>query len=790
MVTLSKQQGITLLDIHTDSMLVIQYFEQTCDQVEQRLIALYQEIQSVVADGSMHLNFHHVKAHAKKGTPQYNLNNTEVDSMCTAVIKVNDLERRIQGPSRMAPFDAPRNVMKPRMGPRIGAKYSTDPPYAPLDPNERDPRAVVDLVKDSGDILYMCPLCDPCTAAPFKDRRALLLHIKSIHRPALDMPHDIKQLFQIARCSACHGYYASIGINRHHCLGHPPAQNNTNPAPARDVLQHLPQRRNIGNLPGILPMASPADIADDLVDRLSGISFDDIFLKQIRTVVELHHSSVPMWSEALAFMMEGIITYAFQATMAPEDQQLAMAYLKLFFLLPRLLLHSSKGVAVRARLILTGRLEAFEKLYLESEPEPRVASNHPFSTLRQQQETINRRVSTLVKSCDLSRAINSLVLPPRVDITQDVIQKVHELHPIAQPEHRIPNSAPTKVNLDPGERIYQFQLLNRIIKDLKTHVAPDTTGLRPGHIKCIFRGRKGPYSPEVRCRNMLDSLIHYIMSDPERFGEVDLWRYFFGGKLTLLMQNKVRPISQKNTLLKLINAILGRLHDDELRRSAGPGHLNGKKDGPLAAAVMAQMELDYAQCNPHQVRCVLVTDAKNAFQSASRSNCYRLLHGNEHLKKCLAPFFAMQHKGEQNIVWAQANLVLKVSSGFTQGDINASKLFTVNTASLVSGLQQAALSNQLQEENATVVAIIDDITIMGDLKAVTRAEEVRADLQKNPNYLVNPQKQYVYTTTALHMETIKQQLPDHEVRYIGSQLGFKLSGIPMGGDAFIRHRCN
>jgi len=104
LVMLSKQQGITLLDIHTDSMLVIQYFEQTCEKVEQRLIALYQQIQSVVA-GLMHLNFHHVKAHAKKGTPQYNLNNTEVDSMCTEVIKVNDMERCIQGPSRMASFD-------------------------------------------------------------------------------------------------------------------------------------------------------------------------------------------------------------------------------------------------------------------------------------------------------------------------------------------------------------------------------------------------------------------------------------------------------------------------------------------------------------------------------------------------------------------------------------------------------------------------------------------------------------------------------------------------------------
>jgi ribonuclease HI len=66
LVILSKQRGITLLDVHTDSMLVIQYFEHTCDHVDQRLIALYEEIQTVVT-GAMHLNFHHVKAHAKKG---------------------------------------------------------------------------------------------------------------------------------------------------------------------------------------------------------------------------------------------------------------------------------------------------------------------------------------------------------------------------------------------------------------------------------------------------------------------------------------------------------------------------------------------------------------------------------------------------------------------------------------------------------------------------------------------------------------------------------------------------
>ena len=130
--------------------------------------------------------------------------------------------------------------------------------------------------------------------------------------------------------------------------------------------------------------------------------------------------------------------------------------------------------------------------------------------------------------------------------------------------------------------------------------------------------------------------------------------------------------------------------------------------------------------------------------------------------------------------------MLKASSGFTQGDINASKFFTVNTASLVSGLQEAALSDSSNTENASVVAIIDDITVMGDLSAVKNAEEVREDLQKISNYLVNPLKQYVYTMTEHHVAAIEESLPNHQDRYIGNKVGFKLSGIPMGGDEYIR----
>jgi hypothetical protein len=123
-------------------------------------------------------------------------------------------------------------------------------------------------------------------------------------------------------------------------------------------------------------------------------------------------------------------------------------------------------------------------------------------------------------------------------------------------------------------------------------------------------------------------------------------------------------------------------------------------------------------------------------------------------------------------------MTLRPSSGFTQGDVNSSKLFTCNTASLVQGLQDAA------KTDATVVAIVDDITIMGTLAAVVSVEQSRDLLQKPANYLVNTTKQYVYTMNETHVARIQDALPAHTVIYIGRQ-GFTLSGVPLGGENYI-----
>ena len=158
---------------------------------------------------------------------------------------------------------------------------------------------------------------------------------------------------------------------------------------------------------------------------------------------------------------------------------------------------------------------------------------------------------------------------------------------------------------------------------------------------------------------------------------------------------------------------------------------------------MAQMELDYmqrvAESDADTIRCILTTDAEAVFQSASRKHCYDVLCSEATLKDRFAPFFAHTYKGAQRVFWPAANMLQRPSAGFTQGDANSSKLFTCNTASLVAGLQA---ENPI---DATVVAIVDDITIMGTLDAVKAIDNSRAGLKKPANYQVNLTKQYVYT---------------------------------------------
>ena len=758
------------LDIYTDSMLAVQYHENTCARDCPHLSELHQRIEQLAAANDMQFRLTHVPSHS--GDPD----NDNVDSMCTAAIMANDMNPRFQGPTKIPEFAPPNNFASPRNSLHPEARYQTLAPYAPFIENDTTPRGVQDLSDDRGNIIHICPFCDPSQPQPLSNRKALLAHLRSQHHDeSRTIPSDILNLFGIERCTDCNLHYSVASIKLHRCR--PGAVHGHTTVAARPETRPPPPPPTNSDM-----MTRPDQLSDDLVDRLTAISYDAIFAFPARTITQIHHASVRMWSSVMALLLDGILAYAFGGVSEPNTASKANAFLKLFLMAPRLILSSTRGVARRARLLLSGTVQAFEVLLQESSPK----ENKPKFTPSEErkQKKIEQRVSELVQSCDLSRALNALTGSPRLDITEDLLQKVRDLHPSAEEEHRIPESAPTKIRVAPDDKLFKENDLIRVIKDLRTHAAPDMTGLRPSHIKCIFRGRREAGSPEARSRILLSRLIHETMENPSLLGPTDFWENFAGGKLSVIAQeNKPRPVGQKNTLYKITTSILGRINNKALVDLAGPAHLAGKPSGVLAAAIMAQMELDYAQFlaedAPENIRCILTTDAKAAFQSASRNNCYKVLCTEDTLRERFAPFFAHAHKGSQRIVWPAANMTLKPSSGFTQGDVNSSKLFTCNTASLVKGLQDAG------GQDATVVAIVDDITIMGSLNALVSVEESRNGLQKAANYLVNSSKQHVYTMNEEHVARIQSALPEHTVIYIGSEHGFSLSGIPLGGDDYI-----
>ncbi len=85
--------------------------------------------------------------------------------------------------------------------------------------------------------------------------------------------------------------------------------------------------------------------------------------------------------------------------------------------------------------------------------------------------------------------------------------------------------------------------------------------------------------------------------------------------------------------------------------------------------------------------------------------------------------------------------------------VNSSKLFIACNTSLMAGLQLAG-----GDHHATLVAIVDDIiTIIGTLASLVKekVDEIRENLQKPSNYLVNKKKQpYVYTINAAAHEAV------------------------------------
>ena len=117
------------------------------------------------------------------------------------------------------------------------------------------------------------------------DRKALLCHLRGQHRnEERTIPDDIRQLFGISLCGGCTVYYATASIKEHNCRqGIAQCCVRIHPLNQRAPKHLYPQ-----------DMTRPSQISEELADRLTAISFDEIFQFPAVTIMEIHHSSVKM----------------------------------------------------------------------------------------------------------------------------------------------------------------------------------------------------------------------------------------------------------------------------------------------------------------------------------------------------------------------------------------------------------------------------------------------------------------------------------------------------------------
>jgi len=153
-ITLAVSEHITQLDIKTDCMLAVQYHENTATKNSDILDALFRDTEDMARRGALQFRLQHVSAHKN------DLNNNFVDGLCTEVIKANDMKPRLKR-TKIKAFPSPDNCALPRYKPNTAANYQTFPPYAPLYEDVTPPRGVADLSDDRGNVLHICPLCDP-----------------------------------------------------------------------------------------------------------------------------------------------------------------------------------------------------------------------------------------------------------------------------------------------------------------------------------------------------------------------------------------------------------------------------------------------------------------------------------------------------------------------------------------------------------------------------------------------------------------------------------------------------
>jgi hypothetical protein len=124
----------------------------------------------------------------------------------------------------------------------------------------------------------------------------------------------------------------------------------------------------------------------------------------------IRSASGKMWAQVIGLLVDGILQFGFGSlTNLLATLNRAHTFLKLFLMTPRLILLSRCGLRLAPGFFsqeLRGRLNRYLRNHV---PKIKPTAKEPLMDKKQRQTRIQNRVSVLIQSCDLSRAMHALM---------------------------------------------------------------------------------------------------------------------------------------------------------------------------------------------------------------------------------------------------------------------------------------------------------------------------------------------------------------------------------------------
>jgi hypothetical protein len=325
------------------------------------------------------------------------------------------------------------------------------------------------------------------------------------------------------------------------------------------------------------------------------------------------------------------------------------------------------------------------------------------------------RAAELMRAGHISRAAAAITQSKPVALTAAVIQQLQQLHP--------PAGAAMSACPDDAPELFLSG------KDLLLHLrAFNDDGAAPGP-----SGWTGdliiPLLSSTRCLDPLAMLLMLIINGEPRGQLSHMLKTMRGIPLAKPQSINVRPIDMGEVWVKIAGRIAMK-QVDVARVFPTIQYGSAVKGGCEKAVHIVQTQLEkHIHDNTEDAYSTTVaisTDIANAFNTCSRAHIFSNMQDNQNTHPLLRMFHWSHSSPSHVLVYDHHNgcevaAVIASAAGTKQGDLLASLGYNIS-------MQPTYCAVQTRVPEVSLVAIHDDLTIVGQLKHVLKAFDYFAEL--------------------------------------------------------------